>query len=238
MTKSYLAIVTARSGSKRLPEKNIKKLCGRPLFVWSVLAGLECPKIERVIVSTDSPVYQEIAIKAGAESPWLRNPRLATDTTSSVDVVRDVLEQLGDDAQRYRGLVLLQPTSPLRNAMDVTHALDLFETRHASAVVSVSETECPPAWIGQIPTDLVMDDFISPEFRGIRSQDLGKWYRLNGAIYIIGINEFMNKNTFMPPGTLAHIMPRERSVDIDTEFDFNFAAFLMNYNAIDVGGSK
>lgn len=231
MTDQYLAIVTARSGSKRLPGKNVREFCGKPLFVWSVLAGLACPRIGRIVVSTDSAEYQHIAIAAGAECPWLRDPALAADTTSSADVVQEVLDRLGDAVRQYRGLVLLQPTSPLRTAEDIGGALALFESRHAPAVVSVSEAECPPAWMGQLPPDLVMNEFVPPRFRGLRSQELGTWYRLNGAVYVIGVETFCREHGFMPDGTLGYVMPRERSVDVDTAFDFDLAALLMTAQA-------
>jgi CMP-N,N'-diacetyllegionaminic acid synthase len=160
MTNMYLAIVTARSGSKRLPGKNVRPLCGKPLFVWSVLAGLACSKIARIIVSTDSAEYQRIAIAAGADCPWLRDSALAADSTSSADVVKEVLDRLGDEVQKYRGLILLQPTSPLRTVEDISGALALFESRNAPAVVSVSEAECPPIWMGQLPDSLLMDQFM------------------------------------------------------------------------------
>lgn len=227
MTGKYLAIVTARSGSKRLPGKNARDLCGKPLFVWSVLAALECPKIARTIVSTDSNDYQRIAVAAGADCPWLRPTSLATDSATSADVVKEVLDCLGGATDHYDGLVLLQPTSPLRTAGDIIGALALFESRNAPAVVSVSKAECPPAWMGQLPPDLVMDEFVPAQLRSRRSQDLGSWYRLNGAIYVIGINEFHHENGFMPRGTLGYEMPRERSIDVDTAFDFNLAALLM-----------
>jgi CMP-N,N'-diacetyllegionaminic acid synthase len=227
MTEKYLAIVTARSGSKRLPGKNVRDFCGKPLFVWSVLTGLACPKVARTIVSTDSEEYQRIAIAAGADCSWLRAPALAADSSSSADVVKDVIDRLGDEVRQYRGLVLLQPTSPLRVAADIGGALALFEARNAPAVVSVSETECPPVWMGRLPPSLVMDEFVPAQFRGLRSQDLGDWYRLNGAVYVIGIDEFRREHGFMPRGTLGYVMPRERSIDVDTAFDFKLATLLM-----------
>ncbi|MBX3611667.1 MAG: acylneuraminate cytidylyltransferase family protein [Hydrogenophaga sp.] len=223
--------MTARAGSKRLPDKNIRPLCGHPLFVWSVKAALAAASVSRIIVSTDSPYYREIALKAGADCPWLRPPELATDTTSSADVVADMLDRLGDELARYRGLVLLQPTSPLRVAADIEAAIGLYEARQAPAVVTVSEAECPPAWMGQLPADGCMDHFVQPQFRGIRSQDLGLWYRLNGAVYVIGIDTFQREHGFMPTGTLGYVMPRERSVDVDTAFDFQVANALMSARA-------
>lgn len=228
MNDKYLAIVTARSGSKRLPGKNVRDLCGKPLFVWSVLAALQCARVARIIVSTDSPEYQRIAIAAGADCPWLRDPALAVDTASSADVVRDVLDKLCDEVHGYRALVLLQPTSPLRTAADINGALELYEARDAPAVISVSEVECPPAWMGQLPENLEMDEFLPTQFRNLRSQDLGDWYRLNGAIYVIGIDDFRREHGFKPSGALAYVMPRDRSIDVDTAFDFELAEFLMS----------
>lgn len=222
----YLAIVTARAGSKRLPNKNGLDFCGRPLFIWSVNAGLECPEVAKTLVTTDSPEYQALALAAGASCPRLRSPKLSSDQASSVDVVADVLD-CEDGTHSYTGLILLQPTSPLRTADDISAAIQLHQSTGAPAVVSVCEAECPPAWIGQIGTDLRMDDFIRPEFRNLRSQDLGTWYRLNGAVYVIGIDDFRSEQGFMPQGTVAYIMPRMRSIDIDTAHDFELAQRVM-----------
>jgi len=223
----YLAIVTARSGSKRLPDKNALDLAGKPMFAWSVLAGRGCPEVARTIVSTDTERYREIALAYGAECPRLRASWLASDTASSADVVKDVLDHLDYDHTSYDGLVLLQPTSPMRTASDVTAAIHLHERSGAPAVVSVCEAECPPAWIGRLPDDLRMDEFVPVQYRDMRSQDIGTHFRLNGAVYVIGIDAFRAEHGFMPPGTLAHVMPRERSIDVDNALDFRVARLLM-----------
>jgi CMP-N,N'-diacetyllegionaminic acid synthase len=225
--RRYLAVVTARSGSKRLPEKNVRDFCGRPLFVWSVRAGLECPAVQRTVVSTDSPEYRRIALDAGAECPRLRAPELAADTASSVDTVLEAVDWFdgayGDDD----AVVLLQPTSPLRDAADVEAAIEMFERTGAPALVSVSPAECPPEWMGQLTDDLRADDFIARQRKGSRSQDLGQWYRLNGAIYVIRIGVLRAERGFLPAGTVAFPMPRMRAVDIDDATDFEFARLLM-----------
>lgn len=228
----YLAIVTARSGSKRLPNKNMLQFCGRPLFLWAVKAGLECPEVIETVVTTDSAHYQALARQAGATCEWLRSPELSSDHASSADVVADVLNRLGDGGDALHGIVLLQPTSPLRTAGDVSAAIQLHSRSGAPAVVSVCEAECPPAWVAQVGPDLGMDDFIRPEARNLRSQDLGCWYRLNGAIYVVGIEAFRRGLGFMPPGTRAYIMPRERSIDIDTAFDFELASMVMSMRPV------
>jgi CMP-N,N'-diacetyllegionaminic acid synthase len=228
MTEKYLAIVTARSGSKRLPDKNVRDFCGKPLFVWSVLAGRECLDVGETVVSTDCSQYQALALAAGAKCARLRPPYLATDTASSFDVVKDVLDHFGRSVAEYKSFVLLQPTSPLRTAIDVSAAIALHRSRGAVAVVSVCEAECPPAWIGQIGEDLRMDDFIRPEYKGMRSQDLGTWYRVNGAIYVVNIEAFLRERSFTPRGTVAYVMPRDRSVDVDTAYEFKLAEALMS----------
>jgi len=227
---AYLALVTARAGSKRLPDKNIADLGGRPLLAWSVQAGLDCPEVASVIVSTDSTVYQAIARAAGARCPSLRRPASAADNASSASVVHEVLDDLGAEVEHYAGIVLLQPTSPLRTAADISGAIALHQTSGAPAVVSVCEAECPPPWIGKIGPDLLMDDFVPPQYRGLRSQDLGTYHRLNGAIYVISIEAFRAENGFMPKGTRAYVMPRSHSIDIDTAFDLQLARLLVASN--------
>ncbi len=224
---NYLAIVTARSGSKRLPNKNILNFIGRPLFEWSISAALDCPPVSRVVVSTDSAEYRAIALAAGADCSSLRPIELAADSTSSADVVKHVLDELGDDADTFDGLILLQPTSPLRGAEDILGALKLFEERKAPAVVSVSEAECPPAWMGRLPSNLSLDEFTPTDLRSMTNAPGKQWMRLNGAIYVISIDAFRKEHGFLPPGALGYVMPRERSIDVDTPFDFALAEYLM-----------
>lgn len=201
------------------------------------MAAKECAEVGEVVVSTDSIEYQTLAQSTGAICSWLRGPDLSSDEASSADVVEDVLDHCDDGAANYAGIVLLQPTSPLRAAADISAAIQLHQSSGAPAVVSVCEAECPPAWIGQVGADLRMDDFIRPEFRGLRSQDLGTWYRLNGAVYVIGVEAFRAEHGFMPKGTLAYIMPRKRSIDIDTAYDFELAQLVMAQRLKTQGGA-
>tara|TARA_Y100000739_G_scaffold164996_1_gene143062 strand:- start:229 stop:930 length:702 start_codon:yes stop_codon:yes gene_type:complete len=232
MNNQYLGIITARSGSKRLPNKNIKVINGKPLMVWSIMASLKCKKITRTFLSTDSPSYQKIGIEVGADCPWLRGKYLSKNNTTSEDVVNNILEKIGrENLEKYNGLILLQPTSPLRKTLDINNAINLYEESKAPAVVSINESQCPPHWIGELDNDLLMDKFFNKKIHS-NSTHLGKnWYRLNGAIYIIDINIFLKEKNFRPSGTKGYIMPKERSIDIDNEFDFKIAEFLMNGNA-------
>lgn len=228
-TRPFLAIITARGGSKRLPGKNLLPLRGKPLIAWSILAAQEAPSVGAIHVTTDSPAIRSLSLELGASCPALRSPELATDTATSAAVVHDVLDRLEQELGAYAGLVLLQPTSPLRQAQDIEAAIALYRQGGAQAVVSVCEAECPAPWVGQLSDDGMLDDFVRPEFKGKRSQDLGRWYRFNGAVYVIGFGAFRAENGFMPKGTRAYVMPRHRSVDIDTVMDFRIAEALADW---------
>lgn len=199
----------------------------------SIKAGLASAAIGRVVVSTDSPLYQKIAIDLGAECPFLRAAELGGDASSSAELVHELIGRLNIHSGDYGGIVLLQPTSPLRSVADIEGAIALHRSSGAPAVVSVCEAECPPAWVGQLPASLSLDDFVPPQFKGKRSQDLGTWWRLNGAIYVIGIESFVRENGFMPRGTLAYVMPRSRSIDVDTAYDLALARLLIHANIVE-----
>ncbi|MBQ9564273.1 MAG: acylneuraminate cytidylyltransferase family protein [Synergistaceae bacterium] len=220
-----IAIIPARSGSKGVKDKNIRPLGGRPLMAWSIEAALESEEFDEVMVSTDSERYAEIAREYGASVPFLRSPLAASDTASSWDTIKEVLKGYEDLGRNFDTFCLLQPTSPLRTAEDIRNAYALCREKNAFAVVSVCEAEHSPLWCGQIPDTLELDGFIRRESGG-RRQDAGKFYRLNGAIYIANIEESQRDPFLYREGSYAYIMPSDKSIDIDTELDFKFAEFL------------
>ena len=222
-----LAIIPARSGSKGVKDKNIRALGGKPLMAWSIEAALQSEQFDEVMVSTDSEHYAEIARAHGASVPFLRGALTASDTASSEDTVKEVLKGYEDLGRNFDTFCLLQPTSPLRTAEDIRKAYTLYEQKEALAVVSVCEVEHSPLWCGQLPPTLELDGFIHRESGG-RRQDIQKFYRLNGAIYIVNVARFGVDPFLYQKGSYAYIMEQERSVDIDTEFDFKFAEFLSN----------
>lgn len=230
MMKS-LAIIPARAGSKRLPNKNFLDLAGKPLIVWTIEAAIQSGCFDTVLVSTDSKELQEIAIKYGAEVPFLRPPELAGDTASSMDVIKHALQWLENaGCGQPEFTTLLQPTSPLRTAEDMVAAFELLHKKNANSIVSVSEVEHNPLWMNTLPADGSLADFIKLEVRGLRSQDLPAYYRLNGAIYIAKTANLLIENCFFGQGSYAYLMTPNHSVDIDTKFDFVFADLLMRLN--------
>lgn len=221
-----LAIIPARSGSKGVKDKNIRLLGEKPLMAWSIEAALGSGEFDEVMVSTDSERYAEIARKHGASVPFLRSAITASDTASSNDMISEVLGEYQKRGREFDTLCLLQPTSPLRTAEDIRKAYTLYEQKEAIAVVSVCEAEHTPLWCGQLPPTLELDGFL-PRTEAQRRQDIQKFYRLNGAIYIVDTKKFKMDPFPYQKGGYAYVMEQERSVDIDTELDIKFAEFLL-----------
>ncbi len=222
-----LAIIPARSGSKGLQDKNIKNLNGRPLIAYSVKAAVDSGLFTSVMVSTDSTRYASIAKKCGAEVPFLRSEATSCDCASSWDVVEEVLCAYERIGKAFDTFCLLQPTSPLRTAEDVTNAYALFKKKKAIAVLSMTEMGHPLGWCGKIGESYSLENFQTRK-DDLQRQKMEKYYCPNGAIYIVSVPEFRKDRFLYRAGSYAYIMPMERSVDIDTPFDFQFAEYLIN----------
>ncbi len=221
-----LAIIPARSGSKGLKDKNIKDLNGMPLLAYSVRAAIDSKKFSHVMVSTDSEVYANIAVKYGAEVPFLRNEINSSDKASSWDVVREVLENYHTMGIDFETVTLLQPTSPLRTAEDICNAFEVYHSKNATSTVAVCEMEHSPLWSNTLPDSHSMNGFLSNATNRQRQQ-LNTFYRINGSIYIVDVKHFLEGKDIYDSGSYAYIMPIKRSVDIDTEEDFKMVEFYM-----------
>lgn len=221
-----LAIIPVRSGSKGLPNKNILPLAGKPLMHWTIEAALASGVFSEVFVSTDSQLYAEIAEQAGVSVPILRPEHLATDQASTIDVVLDVLNYFSARGKEFDEVAVLQATSPLRTAQDIQQAVSLMTERRAPSVISVAPAEHPPLWTQPLAEDLCMSSF-AEAIRDQPRQALGKFYRLNGAIYLAKAEFLRTQKTFLTPETVAFVMEMRRSVDIDTEMDFLWAEFIL-----------
>ncbi len=225
------ALIPARGGSKRLPRKNVKLLGDKPLIAWSIEAALASKYIDRVIVSTDDDEIKQVSEQYGAEVPFLRPEHLSNDHASSFDVIKHSIRFVRLD-QENELIVLLQPTSPLRLVSEIDAALEFFLTKNAKGVVSISETEHSPMWSNTLPENGCMSDFIRPEVQGKRSQDLPKFYRLNGSIYIYEILTLLEKgHIFFNENVYGFETSLETAVDIDTGLDFLIAETIMKNRA-------
>ena len=221
--KAFLAIIPARGGSKRLPRKNLLDLCDKPLIIWSIEAGLASQYIDKVVVTSDDNEILEISEKFGANT--IKRPNeLATDISTTFDAIKHVIE----NTEKYDYIVLLQPTSPLRNSKHIDEAIELLESKNADAVISVCEMDHSPLWSNTLPEDGSMRHFLRDEILNKRSQDLEKYYRLNGAIYICQTDKLLeNKGFFLKNNVFSYIMDKICSIDIDDEFDFLVASKAM-----------
>jgi CMP-N,N'-diacetyllegionaminic acid synthase len=221
---TILAIIPARGGSKRLPRKNILPLGNKPLIEWSIEAAQKSKYIDCIIVSSEDSEILDIARKCGVVA--LNRPsELASDIATSYSVIEHVLESSSRD---YDFVILLQPTSPLRNETHVDQAIENVQSKNADAVISVVEMEHSPLWSNTLPADDNMDNFISESAINMRSQDLPKYFRLNGALYLCRVECLLReKRLLLKNNTYAYKMNPEYSVDIDTKLDFKLAEFLL-----------
>lgn len=227
MAESSLALIPARAGSKRLPNKNLLPVAGKPLIAWTIEAALASGCFDRVLVSTDSEALADIAREHGAEVPFLRPAECSSDTASSMDVIRHALTWLEAESGVPETTTLLQPTSPLRTSDDIRAAFARFRDTGADSVVSVSEAEHSPLWSNTLPDDGSLAGFLRPEVLGKRSQDLPTYYRLNGAIYIARTASLLTQRSFLGMNSYAYVMPAERAVDIDHRADLLLADILL-----------
>ena len=222
-----IAIITARSGSKGLKDKNIKELNGKPLMAYTIEAALESKQFETVMVSTDSEEYAKIARKYGAEVPFLRSEKTSSDEAGSWEVILEVLENYAELGKMYDTVGLLQPTSPLRKVDDIINSYKILEEKKADAITSVCEVDHSPLWTITLPSDRSMKEFRKDKKINVPRQKLDTFYRLNGAVYIRKIKYQNAEIDILDQNEYAYIMPKNSSVDIDTLDDFEYAEFLI-----------
>jgi CMP-N,N'-diacetyllegionaminic acid synthase len=216
---STLAIVPARAGSKRLPNKNHRLLLGRPLVLWTVDFALSHGGFDLVVVSTDSPEIAALAHEAGAHVPWLRPAYLATDTATSIDVVLHAVDKMAAEARIFDRVALLQPTSPIRFTQRWTHAAKLLD-KGAPAAIGVRSALSHPYWTYFLDDQELLAPYF-PNCLTMRSQDLPTAYVPNGALYLSKVDALRLHRSFTPPGTRGVVCSEVlESVDIDTEEDW------------------
>lgn len=227
MTGLSVAIIPARNGSKRLANKNLKPLCGKPMILWTIEAALASCIFDIVLVTTDGEEIAAVSRTAGAEVPFLRPSELATDSASTNDVISHAVAWIEANRADVSRVTLLQPTSPLRDADNIRGAMALYEEKKASAVISVCPMEHPIQFCNTLPADLTMAGFLQPA-NNKRTQDLTPYYRLNGAIYIFDRHYVNNLSSLYSQNAYAYIMEKSRSIDIDEELDFIFAETILS----------
>jgi N-acylneuraminate cytidylyltransferase/CMP-N,N'-diacetyllegionaminic acid synthase len=223
-----LGLIPARGGSKGLPGKNIRPLCGKPLIAWTISAAKAASCIDRIVVSTDDAAIAEVARRAGAEVPFRRPSELATDTASSIDVIIHAVDTLAQGGQAFDIVVLLEPTSPLRAASDIDEAVERLIQTGAGAVVSVCRAvNLHPAFMFHRNTDGRLRPFLDRQPTGLRRQDIDPVFFLDGTLYVSRVDVLRNKRSFYHEDTVAFEVPKWKSLEIDDVDDFIMVEALM-----------
>ena len=219
-----IAIIPARGGSKGLLGKNLKLLNGEPLISYTIKTALNSSVLTRVIVSTDDSRISEVAQKYGAEVPFMRPAKLAMDDSLAIDTYKYTIDKLikDEDIDIVDYMVLL-PTSPLRDTSDILNAVKVFREKKADSLISVTIADKPISWFKRLDSeDRILENNVPLKNR----QDEDVHYCPNGSIYIFK-KDLIDEGKYYSNDTYAYVMPKSRSVDIDTQLDFDYAEFLL-----------
>jgi CMP-N-acetylneuraminic acid synthetase len=228
-----VAFIFARGGSKGVPGKNTRLLCGKPLIQWSIEHALSTDAIDRLIVSTDSDEIATVALNAGAEVPFLRPKELATDSAPEWRAWQHALKFFQESEGTLPELMVSLPaTSPLREKGDIESCIDEFQNSKADIVITISEAHRSPYFnMVKVVSDGRVELVIKPESSDAlisRRQDAPEVFDIATACYVANPKFILANNDLFSGSVRAVQIPRERALDIDTMFDFEMAEFLMN----------
>ena len=229
--KTFLAIIPARAGSKGLPGKNIKELCGKPLIAWSIEAGFKSKYLDEVMVTTDSQEIADIAKSYGANIPFLRPDYLASDTATSFDAVKHTIEFYKNELNKeFDYIVLLEPTSPLREDDDIDNAIEQLFNSNADSIVGICKTEDQnPAFLIKKDDNGYIYGYENKDMKVLRRQDISDVYFFEGTIYISKTDILLDKQTFYHGKTIGYEVPKYKSLEVDDMDDFIMVEAIMKY---------
>lgn len=222
-----IAIITARGGSKRIPKKNIKNFCGKPIIAYSIEAALESGVFEEVMVSTDSEEIAEIARKYGAKVPFMRSEKTSGDYATTTDVLLEVIDIYSQMGRNFDFGCCIYPTAPFVTADKLINAMNQIQSSDADSLVPIVRFSFPPQRSVVLEGDKVA--FKWPENITARSQDLEAMYHDCGQFYFFKIKPFVETGDFWA-GKVTHIEVPEMEVqDIDNEEDWKLAEVKYKY---------
>lgn len=232
--KKRLAIIPARGGSKGIPKKNIYPVAGHPLIYYTIQAAKkaqEAGAVDCVIVSTDSEEIAEIAKEAGAEVPFIRPEELASDGSKSADLMIHAVKFYRDRQIEYDDIVLLQPTSPLRNYRDIVEAVELYDRKGGLSLVSCYKEESVSEYNAYRIKDDMGIALHMDHNKGKRRQDLPELFVRNGAVFITDVAYLLESGLVISEEPVVYVMPKERSINIDTQYDMELTEWMMERTA-------
>ncbi|MDC7278862.1 acylneuraminate cytidylyltransferase family protein [Butyrivibrio fibrisolvens] len=225
-----IAFIPARGGSKGVPGKNIKELCGKPLIGYTIEACKNAKHIDRVIVTTDDEDIARVAKEFGAEVPFMRPDYLASDTASAVDVYIHAAEfVMNETGEKLDKFMVCLPTVPCRDSHHIDEAIEKFQVDKSTTLISFTEAEVPPGWYHVVDENGRVSNagFGAAGSNIANRQTNATFYIPNGAIYILDYELLKEKRTYYCDNTTTYVMSREDSVDIDYPIDFEIAELMM-----------
>jgi len=223
--KKILAVIPARGGSKGIPRKNIKNIGGKPLIAWTIEEAKKSKYIDRLILSSEDKEIIQVAKDYGCDVPFTRPINLAQDTTPSVDVLLHAIDMLPD----YDYVLLLQPTSPLRDVDDIDGCILTCTNNNLNSLVTVTIAEKSPYWIFTKDSNNFLQPILehSPNTLITRRQALPVYFVLNGAINICSCKWLNKTNQLLTYETYGYEMPQIRSIDIDNLYDLKICELFL-----------
>lgn len=223
-----IAIITARGGSKRIPQKNIKDFCGKPIIEYSINAALKAGIFDEVMVSTDSEEIADIALAVGANVPFFRSAMTSSDFATTTDVIMEVIEQYKKMGKSFGYATCIYPTAPFVTAEKLCNGINMLQEKQGGLLLPVVKFSFPPQ------RSMILDgDFIKPrwpENRNLRSQDLEPFYHDCGQFYCYDVKKFIEVKGQFIEGIIPMIIPETEVQDIDNMDDWKIAE--MKYKLI------
>jgi len=233
-----LYLMTARGGSKGVPDKNIRKLGGLSLVGFKARAARKTQSCSKLVISTDSAKIADEARLHGVEVPFMRPAELASDNAKSTDVIAHAIEHFEDQGERFDAVMLLEPSAPFTRPEDYDGAIALMKTTGANAVVGVRRTEVSSVYVGPMDEDGKIGSIVRrmKDHADKGRQQLPPEYTMNGALYLFGWDFFkQHRNIYADENaTFGYLMPDELSVEIDELRDLYFAELLVERGYVDM----
>lgn len=224
-----LAIILARGGSKRLKNKNIRLINSKPLIYWTIKAAKQSNLIDDIVVSTDSKKIALICKKLKVFVPFLRPKKFSGDKSSSIEAIIHCLKFLENKKCFYNYCILLEPTSPLRDSLDIDNSIkELINNQSADSLVSLAKVETShPSYMYRINKNKKIFHYYKKSKKIIRNQDVENLYFLEGSLYISKIQTLKTKKTFYHNKTIAKIFPKWKSIEVDDIIDLKIAELIL-----------
>lgn len=216
-----IAIITARGGSKRIPKKNIKEFCDKPIIEYSIKAALDAGIFDEVMVSTDSEEIAEVAHAAGAKVPFFRSEKTSDDFATTADVILEVINIYADLGQTFEYAACIYPTAPFVTAKKLQDAISALKKKQGDMVMPVVRFSFPPQ-----RSMVFVGDYLKPKWpenRNLRSQDLEPFYHDCGQFYCYNVDKFLSLKGQFLDGIIPMIMPETEVQDIDNMNDWEIA---------------